>query len=189
MKLRILAVCALALAKLSLNAAERAFVQSSISNATYDASGAEIQGNTSQIFYDQHGNFARSVSTEFVGAEFFGFVYRSYDTNIFIIGKDRSSYSLIDDSTAFSNGIPYRIEHAVTTSTYTNKQFHDVTDRTVTFSEGYRSETITTSTSEASKALPSTSATPMPKPWPATRACSSWKRTRPSPPCWPANAS
>src|SRR3954451_15982544 len=113
-------------------------------NINYDASGAEFSGGITRFFYGRGGDFLGSESGDFVSPQFFGFDWTNYTKTVFVM-NDRSSSVRIDDSVTLSNKYPMFVEHSVSTSTYSDNQFRDVTDSTVT-TGGQSFETISTAT-------------------------------------------
>jgi hypothetical protein len=126
----------------------QAFVLSGEIDGTYDARGNQTSGLTTSIFYDRKGELSRTVSSYFT--KFFDFEFQYYDTNVLVETNGPFTYVAIDDSINLSNGYPYLIEHAVTTSTNTGNRSSEVTVRTSTTADGQVRQTITTGTRDYS---------------------------------------
>src|SRR5882672_2608261 len=144
MKPSILAVFACVLSHLCLHGAERAFVESSRSQILYDANGVVVSSADFQFVYDKHGNPVRDVSSDFFGAEYLGYDLNYYATNAFAPGLPGGPYSIILDSVALSNGIPYETVHAITTNSWATNQSTSFTDQITTYPDGHFDEMITT---------------------------------------------
>src|SRR5436309_12998394 len=120
MKLKLLTVYIFGLTFLFATAAERPFVQSSLTSSTVDASGAEIEQDSFRIFYDQHGNLLRTTSATSSSRPLLDYQLGYSDTNFSIYNGP--SWSGVDDSVTTSNGVPVYSEHAVFTGTQSSNQ-------------------------------------------------------------------
>ncbi len=99
------------------DASYTAFLWTSSTNATYEASGIQSRGGMILISYGRRGELLGAISTGFYTNDFFG-LFQDYYTNRFVY-QDRFSHAVVEDYAALTNGYLLYKSHSVATNYYT----------------------------------------------------------------------